>query len=227
MLDDKHNALFCFSFDNLPIFFSAWFAIECLLDDIKDPTHANGAKQILKRNKWICDSQEQRGELKVDKEDDNPKVDESMGSGDQVSLLVNNKDESSQDACLGREIWNQKLHSSGSPDSATEALSNLHKSWTVSFDSTNCNHDNVGIWEKFCSMGNSIMNFLGPVNFLQGSTNHSNWKELEEFVTNIKWRIENKIPDNSGKQQLVVVFERSKDWFAKEEVGEDTSSKDH
>lgn len=43
--------------------------------------------------------------LKVDKEDDNPKVDESMGGGDQVSLLVNNKDESSQDACLGRAEW--------------------------------------------------------------------------------------------------------------------------
>ena len=40
--------------------------------------------------------------------------------------------------------------------------------------------------------------FNSPVNFLQGSTNHFNWKELEEFVTNIKWRIENEIPATFG-----------------------------
>ena len=81
-----------------------------------------------------------------------------------------------------------------------------------------------------------------PVDFFQSSTNYFNWKELKEFVTDIKWRVENqipeilcfqegiiinkKLPNNSGKEQLIVIFERSKDGFTKKKVCKDASCKD-
>ena len=61
------------------------------------------------------------------------------------------------------QIWNQELNSSGSPNSPTETLSNLDESSSVAFYSTNRNHDNVSIREELGCMGDSVMNFLGPL----------------------------------------------------------------
>ena len=122
---------------------------------------------------------------------------------------------------LDLQIRNQELNSSWCPDTTTQSLSDFDKSSTVSFDCTNSYHNNVCIWEKFCCMGHTIMNFLGPrmytcviyskdkitiandvcllkgnqvispVDFFQSSTNYFYREKLEEFVANIERRIEN------------------------------------
>ena len=77
-------------------------SIESLLDDIKDTAHTDGAEEVLEGEKGISDAEEEWGELEVDKEDHDAKVDEGVRGRDQVRLLVNNKHKRGQKTGLGR-----------------------------------------------------------------------------------------------------------------------------
>ena len=93
--------LLCLRFWSLPTFLYLGLAIEGFLDHIKDSAHADGAEEVLDGHEGVGDAEQEGGELEVDKEDDHAKVDESVRGGDEVGLLVHNKDESSQHACFG------------------------------------------------------------------------------------------------------------------------------
>ena len=77
-------------------------AVEGLLDHIEDAAHADGTEEVLEGEEGVGDAEEEGGELEVDEEDDHPEVDERVGRGDQVGLLVNDKHKSSQQTRLCR-----------------------------------------------------------------------------------------------------------------------------
>ena len=77
-------------------------AVEGLLDHIEDAAHADGTEEVLEGEEGVGDAEEEGGELEVDEEDDHPEVDERVGRGDQVWLLVDDKHKSSQQTRLCR-----------------------------------------------------------------------------------------------------------------------------
>ena len=97
------NNLTWFWFNRVSVLL-AWLGlpVECLLDDIKDAAHADGTEEVLEGEEGVGDAEEQWGELEIDKEDHDAKVDEGVRGGDQVRLLVNNKHERGQKTGLGR-----------------------------------------------------------------------------------------------------------------------------
>ena len=101
-LSQRLFCLFCFCFLCLPALFHFWLAIERLLDHIEHPAHEDGTEEILEGDEGVGDAEEEGGELEVDEEDDDGKVDEGVRRRDQVGLLVHNKDEGCQHAGLGR-----------------------------------------------------------------------------------------------------------------------------
>ena len=105
-----------FRFHSITILLSCLgFAIECLLDHIKDPAHTHSTEEVLEGDEGVSDTEKEGGEFEVDKEDDNTKVDKSMGSRDQVSFLVNNKNESSKKAGFGGAETKHDLVFNGEP----------------------------------------------------------------------------------------------------------------
>ena len=107
----KATFKYCFTwfwFSNFSIFLACLgFTIECLLDHIKDTAHADSTEEVLEWKEGISDAEEEGGELEVDKEDDNTKVDQSMRSGDHIRLLINDKDQSRQETSFsGAETEN-------------------------------------------------------------------------------------------------------------------------
>ena len=93
----------CFGFCSVSVFFTSFrFSIKGFLDDIKDSSHANGTEEILEGKEGVSDTKEEGRELEIDKEDDNTKVDKSVGSRDQICLLINHKDKSCKKTGLGR-----------------------------------------------------------------------------------------------------------------------------
>ena len=93
--------LLCFGFWSLSTFLYLGLAVEGFLDDIKDSAHADGTEEVLDGHEGVGDAEEKGGELEVDKEDDNAKVDKSVRGRDEVGLFVHNEDESSQHAGFG------------------------------------------------------------------------------------------------------------------------------
>ena len=92
-----------FWFNSITVLLASFrLSVESLLDNIKDAAHADGAEEILEGEKGVGDAEEEGGELEVDEEDDDAKVDEGVRGGDQVRLLVNNKHERRQQTGLGR-----------------------------------------------------------------------------------------------------------------------------
>ena len=92
-----------FWFNSISVLLASFrLSVESLLDNIKDSAHADGAEEVLEGEKGVGDAEEEGGELEVDEEDDDAKVDEGVRGGDQVRLLVNNKHERRQQTGLGR-----------------------------------------------------------------------------------------------------------------------------
>ena len=92
-----------FWFNSISVLLAGFrLSVESLLDDIKDTAHADGTEEVLEGEEGVGDAEEQWGELEIDKEDHDAKVDESVRGGDQVRLLVNNKRERGQKTGLGR-----------------------------------------------------------------------------------------------------------------------------
>lgn len=91
-----------FWFNSIAILLAGFrLSVERLLDDIKDTAHADGAEEVLEGEEWVGDAEEEGGELEVDEEDHDAKVNEGVRGGDQVRLLVNDKHERSQKTRLG------------------------------------------------------------------------------------------------------------------------------
>ena len=108
-LSHRLHCLFCFRFLCLPTLFHLGLAIEGLLDHIEHPAHEDRTEEILKGNKGVSNAKKEGGELEVDEEDDDGKVDEGVRRRDQVCLLVDHKDESCQHARLGRTVKRRHL----------------------------------------------------------------------------------------------------------------------
>ena len=79
------NPSTCFRLCCVSVFFTRLgFAVEGFLDYVKNSSHANGTEEVLEGEEGVGDAKEEGGELEVDKEDDNTKVDKGVGSRDQV-----------------------------------------------------------------------------------------------------------------------------------------------
>ena len=95
-------SLTSFRFDSITILLSSLgFAVESFLNDVEDAAHTDGTEEVLEGDEGVGDAEEEGGELEVDEEDDNSEIDEGVGSGYQVGLLVHNEDESCQETRLG------------------------------------------------------------------------------------------------------------------------------
>ena len=91
-----------FWFNSISVLLAGFrLSVESLLDDIKDTAHADGAEEVLEGEEGVGDAEEEGGELEVDEEDHDAKVDEGVRGGDQVRLLINNKHERGQKTRLG------------------------------------------------------------------------------------------------------------------------------
>ena len=91
-----------FWFNSISVLLAGFrLSVKSLLDDIKDTAHADGTEEVLEGEEGVGDAEEQWGELEIDKEDHDAKVDEGVRGGDQVRLLINNKHERGQKTRLG------------------------------------------------------------------------------------------------------------------------------
>ena len=91
-----------FRFGSIAILLSSLgFAVESFLNDVEYAAHTDGTEEVLEGDEGVGDAEEEGGELEVDEEDDDSEIHEGVGGGDQVGLLVHNKDESRQETRLG------------------------------------------------------------------------------------------------------------------------------
>lgn len=56
---------------------------------------------------------------------------------------------------------------------------------------TNNNHNDISVRVEFGGVADSIVNFLGAVDFLHGGRHDFHWQELGHFVTDVEWSVEN------------------------------------
>ena len=88
----------------------------------------------------------------------------------------------------------QKLNALRGPQSSGKPFNQAHKRFTVAFDSTDDDHDQVGVWKQLGGVTHSVMDLLCPINFLQCFANHLDRDEFHYFVAKIEGQVEDSVP---------------------------------
>ena len=104
------------------------------------------------------------------------------------------------------QAWLQQFHGRWGPNASHQTFNQFCESGTVALHCANDDHDYVSAWVQFSSMGNSIVDFLGAVDFFHGTGSNFDRQEFGHFVTNVEWGVEDDVPTGSCDQKLWCVF---------------------
>lgn len=148
---------------------------------VPNAAHKEGTEQILERHKRIVNAQQNGRQFKVNQEDDDAKVNQSMWSRNQVGFLVQHENNGSHHRSLSVAVrmkmnlllndTNQtkclyfilqaglhEFHSCWCPSTANQSFQKFSETGTVALQRTDDDHDHIRIWIQFGRMRNTIMN---------------------------------------------------------------------
>lgn len=130
-----------------------------------------------------------------------------MGCRNELSLLVQYKNDCSNNAGFGGEARLHDFDGRWIPKAPQEPFKYFEERRTITFDHTNDDHDEVSIRVYLGCMRDPIVNLLTTGDFFHKCNHQLAREELAYLVHEVERRIEDGIPNPGCQEKLLVVLE--------------------